>query len=252
MTATGGVRGAAPAAAERGTLVFPVELRRVRRATLARELSESVPAAMTLLGLGLAGLQAPAASAGDLALAAAEIASAAWMLFLLRGRVRGLLGRGRGGGVVAPLAALPPLEHQHGGIDWAGIAGAVMLGVEALHHWDQTGRVKRPVLLLAAFTLFLATGGRLLIARAASARFGDRRPRLALGAEGIVYRGSRRRRFEARWDEVARVEYDAAAVTFALRDGRTFVLRARDHVDGDALVLGVRAALPRVLPPALR
>jgi hypothetical protein len=51
---------------------------------------------------------------------------------------------------------------------------------------------------------------------------------------------------------VARVEQDAAAVTLTLRDGHAFALRARDHVVGDALVAAVRAALPRLLPAALR
>lgn len=252
MTATRGAQRGPDAAAPGGTLVFPLQLRRVQRMLVVRELADSLPGALALFGAGLAGLRGAATSTTDRVLGAAELASSAWMLLLLRRSVRELFGRRASEAGVAPAAALPALEEQHGDVEWSGVAGAAMLGVETWQHWHDTGRVQRPVVLLAVFTLFMATRGRLLIARAARARLGDRRPRLALSPEGIDYRGSRRRRFAARWDEVARVEHDAGAVTLALRDGRTFALRAREHVDGEALVAAVRAALPAVLPPSQR
>jgi hypothetical protein len=251
MTVTGGVERGARGGPEHEALVFPILLRRVQRMFLVRDVSDSFPAAVTLFGAGALKLGDPSASAGQRVLAVAELASSAWMIFFVGRRVRAVVRR-REATHVAPAASLRDLAEEHGRVEWSGVAGAVMLGVGLWQHWTETGRVQRPVLLVALFTLFMATRGRLLIARAVQGRFGDRRPRLALSAEGIDYRATRRRRFSARWDEVARVEHDAAAVAFALHDGRTFALRARDHVDGAALVAAVRAALPELLPPTLR
>jgi hypothetical protein len=223
---------------------------------LLRELLESAPAAVTLLFAGADGLRAAGAGLADRAIAVAEIASSAWMLALLRREVRETLGSGHDteaehhAGAAAP-PTLPTLEEELGQVDWAGVAGAAMLGVEALQHWRQTHHVQRPVVLLALTTLYLATGGRLTLARVIRRRIGSRRPRLALSPEGIEYRGSRRRRFTAPWDDVARVEHDAERLRITLRDGGVRELLARDHVQGHRLMAAVGHALPDYLPPRL-
>jgi len=75
--------------------------------------------------------------------------------------------------------------------------------------------------------------------------------RAGLSADGVEYRGSRRRRFAARWDDVARVEHDAERVRLTLRDGAVHELRAADHVEGHRLLAAVGAALPGYLPARL-
>jgi hypothetical protein len=235
-------------------IVFAVQLRRVQRALLVRELVESVPAAVTLIAAGVAGLRAAGAGAADRAIAVAEIASAGWMLHFLRRGVREVLGYRHAAsaapeGSSAPL--LRPAHEEMAHVEWAGVAGAAMLGVEVLQHWRETGRVQRPTLLVAAFTLYLALGGRRMIARVMRRRVERRRPRLALSTEGIDYRGSRRRRFTVQWDDVTRVEHDAERLRVTLRDGAVREVRAGDHVDGHRLLAAVGAALPAYLPARL-
>ncbi len=248
--------GSPVACADDDRVVLPVQLRLVQRMLLVRELFESGPAATTLLLAGLSGLAVAGATTLDRTIAAVEIASAGWMLVLLQRGAREVLARTRA--TAAPASdgdagayAVAPLEETLDGIEWSGVAGASMLAVEVWQHWHQTGRVQRPVLLLAVFTLWMATGGRRLIARVMRRRIADRRPRLSISRDGVDYRGSKRRRWVARWDDVERVEQDAESVRLTLGDGRVRELRARDHVDGHRLVIAARRALATLLPARL-
>ena len=191
MTAPGGTsRGdASPVPGAAGepahdAVVLPVQLRAVQRMLLVRELVESVPAAATLLMAGFAAIGAPGASAVRRSIAAAEIAASVWLLVLLRHGVRAALRRTDAAADDAPLELREP-EDAVPPVEWAGVAGAVMLGVGQLQRWQDTGRVQRPVLLVAVVTLSLALGGRRGIARVMRRRIAARRPRLVLSADGV-------------------------------------------------------------------
>jgi hypothetical protein len=235
----------APAGAPPGArIVLPVKLRRVQRLELVRSALEHGPAALTLLGAGLAGVRR---SGGDRLLGVVEVAACAWLLVMLLREARHVLAGDDPHAPLLPMAddALP---RELEGVDWTGVASSTLIAVEVWHRWAATGHVVRPFVLSAAFTLAMAVGGRRLIARRVRPRLGRRTPHLALSAEGIEYRGSRRRRFDAAWADVAAADCTADAIHLRLRDGRDFTLRARDHVQGAALVAAVRDALPRFAP----
>lgn len=220
---------------------LPVMLRRRQRAELARDVVDSGPAIAALLVAGAAGLRGGAHTVADRALALAEIGGSAWLLVLLLREARRAFG-----------AARPAADGDAGAgheIEWRGVAAAALLLVEVWQHWHQRGRVHGPFLLAAAVTLFISLGGRRVIRRHSPLR--HRRPRLVVSADGIEYRASVLRRFDARWDQIARVEHAPDAVRVALHDGRTLDVRARDHVDGDRLVDGLRQALAVHAPAPL-
>ncbi|MDF1502043.1 hypothetical protein [Roseisolibacter sp. H3M3-2] len=234
----------APAAPAGERIVLPVQLRRQQRVELLRGLLEHGPAAVTLLGAGLAGVGRGGSAR---VLGVVEVAASVWLLALLGRELRHVVRADDD----ASAEALAPIDEtalpaRLAGVDWLGVASAALLALEVWHRWAETGRIVRPFVLTAAFTLAMALGGRRLVARRVGAA--SRAPRLVLTPEGFDYRASRRKRFAAAWADVAAAESGPDAIQFRLRDGRDFALRARDHVRGAALVAAVRDALPRLAP----
>jgi hypothetical protein len=237
----------APAGAPAGErLVLPVKLRRMQRVELLRGTAEHGPAALTLLGAGLAGVRRTGA---DRLLGFVEVAASAWLLAMLLREARHALAGDDPQATLAPVDedALPAALE---GVDGTGVASATLIAVEIWHRWAATGHVVRPFVLSAVFTLAMALGGRRFVARRVRPRLGRRMPRLVLSADGIDYRASPRRHFAAAWADVASAEATPDAIHLRLRDGRDFTLRARDHVQGAALVAAIRDALPRLAPAA--
>jgi hypothetical protein len=237
----------APAAAAPARLVLPVKLRRLQRLELLRAFVDHGLAAVTLLAAGAQGL---AGHGLDRVLAVAEVVASAWLLLLLGRHARHVLGRPTHADD-APVAPIPDDEipPEMEGIDWTGVAASLLIGLEIWHRWARTGHIVRPFVLSAVFTFAMALGGRAIVARRVRPHFRNRMPRLVLTSDGFDYRASRRRHLAARWADVERVvELSPDVVHLRLRDGRAFVLRASDHVQGRGLVAAVREALPRLAP----
>lgn len=226
---------------------IPVRLVRQQRARFASAALQDVPAAIAILVAGVAGVRAPR-GATDLALAVAELAVAAWvLLFTVRGAAEAF---GRGGTPATEGAAddaLAPPATARPRVRWEGVAAGALALVEVWHHWHTTGRINRPTLTVGVSALVLALGGAAAIER----RTAHRRPRLLVSREGLHYRGSRRLRFEARWDEVARLEEAPGLLRVVRHDGREWTLRARAHVDGATLVAAACRAVRAHAPSRL-
>jgi hypothetical protein len=238
-----------------GVVEIPVRLVRRHRAQAASAGRPDGPAAATLVAAGAAGLGAPRGTA-DLVLAVVELAVGAWVLRLA---ARGLWEAFRRGGAPPSDAAPDAADGDRDGgapapsatrparVRWEGVAAGALALVEVWHHWHTTGRVRRPTLVVGLFALVMAVGGTAALER----RMAGRRPRLRVSREGLLYRASvrRRDRFEARWDDVARVEHAPGALRVVLRDGREWTLCAGAHVGGAALVAAAARAV-RLHAPA--
>jgi hypothetical protein len=220
----------APAAVE-----LPVRLARQHRGQAASAALQDGPVAAALVAAAVATLRAPRGAA-DLALAVVEVVVGGWVLALVARGVAEAFGRRHRAAPAAPIAAAPIAR-----VRWEGVAAGALALVEVWHHWHTTGRIRRPTVLVGVFALCMALGGAAAIERRASWR----RRGLVVSGAGIRYRGSilPRDRFEARWDEVARVEAAPDALRVVLRDGGAWTLRARAHLDGEALVLAAAQAV---------
>jgi hypothetical protein len=227
---------------------LPVRLARQHRARVLTAAVQDGPAVAALLVAGAAGLRAPRGG-GDLLLALVELAVGAWVLRYLARAAVSLFPRGgaEASDAAAATGAPAPGQGDAPRVRWEGVAVGTMALVEVWHRWLTTGHVARPTLLVGVLTLALALGG----ARVVQRRTAHLRPRLVVSAAGLFYRGSRRRRFEARWDDVARVEQASGALRLVLRDGREWTLRAGEHLEGSALVAGAAAAVRANAPPRL-
>ena len=243
-----------------GETRIPVRLKRVARGAFASQLTQHLPAVLTVLAAGGSAIQSER-EGGALALAGAElvvgafvlgtIAYEAWHLFGQHAAHDAMHGSVHDGAM--PVHAMPvhamsvhamPVHampvHAEPWIDRPGLAAAALGYVEVWHRTHERGRFKlvSPQMLGATATLVLALGGRRLIAH----RFRHRRPHVLVTPTTLAYRGSRRRRWTTAWNEVAALEQDASALTIRLRNGSAHVVRADDHFDGAALVTAMHAA----------
>ena len=233
----------AEGAAETRITVRP---KRLLRAQFVTQLYQHVPAVVTVLAAGVAGLGSER-EGGALALAAAELLVAAWVLATIVLEARHLFGREGSRGARGAHGA--PRAHATSRVDGPGLAAAALGYVEVWHHARETGHFKlvSPLMLSATVTLLFAFGGRRWIQQ----RFRRRGPHLLVTSDGVSYRGGRRRRWAAAWEDVEGLEHGAGHVTVRLRAGRAHVLRGDDHFGGDALLEEAWAAVARHAPARL-
>lgn len=220
---------------------IPVQHKRVMRARFAAQLPQHLPAVMTVLAAGGSAIQFER-TGGGLALAAVELLVGAWVLFTIAHEARHIFGRQIGHDAdTAP--------EGEAGVDVPGLAAAALGYVEVWHHAVERGHFKlvSPYMVGATATLALALGGRRLIRH----RMRHRRPHLLVTPTAVTYRGSRRRRWTAAWADVASVENGSGELVLHLRNGRSRVLRADDHIGGDHLIAAARDAVAAHAPARL-
>lgn len=100
-------------------------------------------------------------------------------------------------------------------VDWLELFMAAMLFIEVLTHFQETGRWRRPTLLLAVTTLVVGLCHGRLIAWA------TKRGALRITDEGVSAGERFFKRFVARWDQIARIDVDQSSAAVVTHDGRT-------------------------------
>ena len=225
-------------AAGGGTHIAAVPKRHVRARFLA-ELQQHVPAVLTVVTAGVTGLRS-GHGGWELALSLAQLGVGAWVAGTVVAQGRHLRGLHRG---------THPADAGPNGVEWSGLAAAALGYVEVWDHAVRRGHftLVSPYMLGATTTLVLALGGRRWI----RARMRRRGPHLHVSPEGVTYRSAPFRRWTAAWDEVAAVAHAPGTLTLRLRDGRERVLRAADHLQGDALLAAASDAVAAYAPPRL-
>ena len=219
---------------------IPVVLKRHVRAQFVSQLLQHLPAVFTVLAAGASAVRSER-EGGALSLAVAELVVGAFVLLTIALEARHLFGREA---AHDHHAAGPPGESW---IDVPGLAAAALGYVEVWHHAHERGHFKlvSPYMLGATATLVLALGGRRLIAN----WMRHRRPHLRVTPDTVTYRGSRRRRWSAAWEDVAAVEHGHGETTLRMRDGSAHAIRAEDHLGGAAFLSAARAAFAAHAPP---
>jgi hypothetical protein len=132
-----------------------------------------------------------------------------------------------------PQQAIHHDTHAGHGPDWLDIFLAVMLTVEVLVHYEETGRWRRPTILVAATTLgFGIFHGKL------RARMLNRRS-LKVADGGLIVPGRFSAGLTASWPQLDRIEIGPDAAAIVTSRGRTHRLAFARVLHADAL----RAAL---------
>jgi hypothetical protein len=173
--------------------------RRRQRALLLQKVEHAVPSVALLLdGAGALsrGVNGPA-----LALAGAEVVASVLVVASIARELMRLRGP----------AADP--HHAHG-IDWIDVFLSVMLATEAYAHWQETGHVRRPTVLLAALMLGLG------LSHSWIAAFHARRRALRITPDGLTVGGRFFTRFTAAWPDIARIDIEPGRACIVTRDGR--------------------------------
>ncbi len=236
--------GGGPAVRETHIPVLP---KRLARAQFASQLYQHLPAVLTVLAAGVSAIQSER-EGGAVALAVVELVVGGWVLFTIAQEARHLFRRRTPSRAGDASHATHDAHDAHASawIDTPGLAAAALGYVEVWHHAHEVGHFKlvSPYMLGATATLFLALGGRRLIAN----RMRHRRPHLRVTTTTVTYRGGRRRRWTADWADVASVEDGPGTVTFRMRDGRAHALREDEHLNGGALLAAARAAVAEHAP----
>jgi hypothetical protein len=111
--------------------------------------------------------------------------------------------------------------HAHG-VDWIDIFLSGMLATEAIAHYQHTGHVRRPTVLLAVVMLALG----LLHGRVSD--FHARRRALRVTDAGITLGGRFFTRFTAAWSEIASIDVGDRHATIVTRAGRTRRINVTD------------------------
>ena len=119
-------------------------------------------------------------------------------------------------------------EHKIAGIDWVDIFLGAMLSVGVVVHYQETGRIQRPTVLLAAVMFFAGFAHGWIFSRAA------RRRLLRIDDHGVTA-GGRFSQFKAAWPEIAEIAIGPGEAHIIKRDGseRRFNFR---HLAGAAAV----------------
>jgi len=180
-------------------ITVPLVSRRAQRVQLFQKVQHAVPAPV-LIGDGLNRLTDHGAL-WSTALGVAEVGASAVVIVAL---VRAIRDQRK------------PSTHAHHahGIDWIDIFLGVMVLVEVLVHYHETGRIQRPTLLLGATLIVLGLLHGWLITRA------SRRRALRVTDDGITVGKKFFRRFAVRWPDIAEIQVSAAQAYVIARDGR--------------------------------
>ncbi|GJG88245.1 hypothetical protein tb265_34260 [Gemmatimonadetes bacterium T265] len=220
---------------------IPVRPKRAVRAAFLAQLTQHLPAVLTVLAAGASAVRSER-EGGALALAAAELLVGAWVLVVIVVEARHVFGR-------HAVHDATTAVHESSWIDVPGVAAAALGYVEVWHHAVERGHFKlvSPFMLGATSTLVLALGGRRLIAN----RMRHRRPHLLVTRNAVTYRARRRHRWAAAWDDVAAVEHESGELRFRMQNGATHVVRAADHLGGDGLIAAARLAVAEHAPARL-
>lgn len=192
--------------------------RRREYGALVQKLQHVLPAPL-LLGDGLARVTAESASPW-LLLGVAEFVSAAVLIVLFVRTARRVLRHSRD-------------VHIAHGVDWVDIFVGVMLLVEATVHWHETGRIKRPTVLLGLTMVAFGVLHKWIVKRIADHRT------LRVNDDGISVGERFFRRFSVRWPDVAEIAIGASTAKILTRDGRERQFDLRDETAS----AGVRGAL---------
>lgn len=201
-------------------LAIPLTSKRRNAVQMIQKIQHVIPA-LPLLGHGVERLRHEAHGA-SLALGGAEVLAS---VLVLGSFVRSL--RAWKAGAAA--------EHHaaHHGVDWVDLCLGAMVGVEVWAHWHETGRVKRPLVLLAVFMILIGLLHGRIAARA------ERRRALTIDDAGVTIAPRPFSRFTARWDQLAAVDIDDHEARVTRKDGRTRRINFRDLTNAAE----VRAAL---------
>ena len=135
----------------------------------------------------------------------------------------------------------------HHGVDWVDVFIGAMLAVEVWAHWQETGHIKRPTVLVAVGMLVIG----LLHGRIAG--WAGLRRGLWVTEEGI--RASRRpfSHFRATWAELAAIEIEPRQARLVRRDGQAYTFDLadlRNAADVRQALEGARLRLPVPEPGA--
>jgi hypothetical protein len=206
------------------TVAIPLHSRRRARAQRLQHVQHAISAA----GLAVAGTQAIQAGAHgfELGLAIAAVVTSAVLIVAVARHLREP--------VIAP--------HSHGHrIGWVDLFASAMLFTEALERWRVTGRLWTPTTLTALATL--TTG--LLHARVTARR--QRRRTLALSEDEITLtRGPFRRRFSARWDDIAEIDINHREALIHTHQGAHQLLNLADLANAADVIAALRDARQRL------
>jgi hypothetical protein len=231
---------------------IPVRIKLVHRAgfvlqrtSFAFELIKHVPAVVTVFAAGMSALQSER-DGGALALAAAELLTGAWVLFVVGREAWHLFGRGTANAFAQPD---PHAAHKAPRIDSANLAAAALGFVESWHRTHVTGHFKliSPQIVGATTSLLLALGGQRAIRRR---REGHNFYVEVTPAE-MRYKAGPRTSWRANWTDVAEITHAPDQIAVRLQNGRRRVLRADTFFDGDAVITNTRAAIAAFAPEQL-
>jgi hypothetical protein len=161
-----------------------------------------------------------------------------------------------GAGAVVTIALLRALRGQWKGaarahhahrMDWIDMFLGVMVLVEALVHYQETGRLQRPTILLGVSLIGLGLVHGWLIQRA------SRRRTLRVTDEGISVSERFSRRFSVRWPEVAEIQVSSTRAYVIAHDGREHRFDLEDltaAADVRQALLAAQARWQPALPPS--
>jgi hypothetical protein len=210
--------------------------RRRERAQLVQKLQHAAPAVLLLVDGSRALAGRP--SGFPLIMALALVVTS---VLVLGSVVRSLRHQVRGRTEAHEAAA-------HHGVDWIDIFLAAMLAAEALAHWHETGHVRRPTVLTAIVMLALGC-----LHGPITARYQKRRA-LRVTERGIEIGGRWRTRFAASWDEIARIDIEAAQAKIVRSDGAVRQINLADlrnaHDVSKALERAREQVISRAAAPA--
>jgi hypothetical protein len=186
-------------------ITVPLVSRRRERVQLMQKVQHGVPAGVVFIE----GLDRILNGAGDANRWLGTVEAFASLLVL--GAIARAIGRLKWGA-----GHTPPRQRIHlHQVDWIDLLLALMLFAEVGVHWYETGRWRRPTLLLAVTTL--AVG--LLHGRLTT--FMAKRRALRVTDDGITVGGKLFGRLTARWSEIARIDLADKSAALVMKDGRT-------------------------------
>lgn len=212
-------------------ITVPLVSRRRERVQLFQKFQHAVPAPV-LIGDGIHRLTERAAL-WSVGLGVAEVGAGAVVTVAL---LRALRGQWKGAADV---------HHAHR-IDWIDIFLGIMVLVEALVHYQETGHIQRPTLLLGVTLIGLGLLHGWLMTRA------SRRRALRVTDDGITVGKKFFRRFSVGWPEIAEIHVSSARAYVIARDGREHRFDLEDltaPADVRQALLAAQTRWQTLLPP---
>lgn len=214
--------------------IVPLQSLRRDRARLAQKVQHVVPALPLLLhGVERLG---HGAHGWSIALGVGEVVSSVLVIGAFARQIRGVgqthghAEREVGGG------------HATHGVDWVDLLLGAMLAVEVWAHWHESGRIKRPIVLLAVVMVVVG----LLHGRIAA--FWERRMSLRIDDTGVSIGSRFLRRFTATWAELAAVDIEPQQARILRRDGKVKVVNLRDLRNAAAVREALEGVRLRLAP----